>query len=297
MNSTEHKTILITGSTDGVGRRVAQIIGSAGHEILVHGRDAMRAETTAKEIVATGGTAHVYLADFSSLAEVRSFADAVSRDHPRIDVLINNAGIGFGRPGGRREVSRDGHELRFAVNYLAPFLLTRLLLLVLSRRGSRIVNVASIGQEPIDFTDIMLTQRWDGQRSYRQSKLALIMFSFDLAEELRIAGVIVNAVHPATFMATTMVEQSGVAPWSTVEQGAGPILQLAVSPELEGRTGLYFDGKQRAKANAQAYDTEARSRLRSLSFELVGLEPPDAARWSAASHPSSTPNGDVSAQR
>ncbi|MFB9948857.1 SDR family NAD(P)-dependent oxidoreductase [Rhizobium puerariae] len=296
MNSPDHKTVLITGSTDGVGRRVAQILGRAGHTVLVHGRDAQRAETTAKEIVAAGGTAHVYLADFSSLAEVRSFADAVSRDHPRIDVLINNAGIGFGRPGGQREVSRDGHELRFAVNYLAPFLLTRLLLPTLARRGSRIVNVASIGQQPIDFADIMLTRRWDGQRAYRQSKLALIMFSFDLADELRTAGVTVNALHPATFMATTMVEESGIAPWSTIDEGAEAILQPAVSAELEGRTDLYFEGKRPAKANAQAYDVEARSRLHALSVELAGLAPADAQSKSA-SHQPSTPNGDISAQR
>lgn len=291
MKSSDHKTILITGSTDGVGRRVAEILGSAGHTILVHGRDAQRADAVAKEIAASGGKADVYLADFSSLAEVRSFTDAVSRDHPHIDVLINNAGIGFGRPGGAREVSRDGYELRLAINYLAPFLLTRLLLPTLTARGSRIVNVASVGQEPIDVADIMLTRHWDGQRAYRQSKLALIMFTFDLAEELRAAGVTVNALHPATFMATTMVQESGVAPWSTVEEGSKAILQLAVSPGLEGRTGLYFDGKQPAKANAQAYDTEARSRLRSLSFALAGLEPPDA------SSPLSNPNGDVSATR
>ncbi len=297
MTSTDHKTVLITGSTDGVGRRVAEILGAAGHTILIHGRDARRAETVAKEIATAGGTAEVYLADFSSLAEVRSLADAILRDHPVIDVLINNAGIGFGRPGGAREVSPDGHELRFAVNYLAPFLLTRLLLPVLTGRGGRIVNVASVGQEPIDFADVMLTRDWNGQRAYRQSKLALIMFTFDLAEELSPAGVVVNAVHPATFMATTMVRESGVAPWSTVKEGAEAILQLATLPELAGWSGLYFEGKQPAKANAQAYDAEARSRLRALSFALVGLKPPDASPSNAATHPLSTPNGDLSASQ
>lgn len=297
MKNAEQKTILITGSTDGVGRRVAQILGSAGHTILVHGRDGQRAQAVAREITATGGKAEVYLADFASLAEVRSLAEAVSRNHPHVDVLINNAGIGFGRPGGAREVSRDGHELRFAVNYLAPFLLTRLLLPVLARRDSRIVNVASVGQEPVDFSDIMLARHWNGQRAYRRSKLALIMFTFDLAEELCAAGVTVNAVHPATFMATTMVAESGVAPWSTVDEGAEAILRLAALPELAGWTGLYFEGRQPAKANAQAHDAEARSRLRGLSFDLVGFERPDTGRPNAASHPLSAPNGDPSASR
>lgn len=297
MTSTDHKTLLITGSTDGVGRRVAQILGCAGHTVLVHGRDAPRADSVARDITAAGGRVDVFLADFSSLAEVRGFAEAVSRRHRHIDVLINNGGIGFGRPGGAREVSRDGHELRFAVNYLTPFLLTRLLLPVLNRRGSRIVNVASVGQEPIDFSDVMLTHNWKGQRAYRQSKLALIMFTFDLAEELRPAGVAVNAVHPATFMATTMVRESGVAPWSTVDDGAEAILQLATSPETAGWSGLYFEGKQPAKADAQAYDADARSRLRNLSFALVGLDQSDTSCSNAVSHPLSSPNGDPSTSR
>jgi NAD(P)-dependent dehydrogenase (short-subunit alcohol dehydrogenase family) len=266
------KTILITGATDGVGRKVAVELGKQGAKLLLHGRNRERARGVIDEIGKAGGSAAVfYPADFSSLAEVRSLADAVRKQHPRLDLLINNAGIGSLSGGPQRCVSADGHELRFAVNYLAGFLLTRLLLpLIRASTPARIVNVASAGQAPLDFADVMLTRTYDGARAYRQSKLAQVMFTFDLAEELRGSGVTVNCLHPATYMATTMVREAGVSPVSTVEEGADAILNLAVSPQLEGRSGLYFERKREARANAQAYDKAARDRLRALSLELTG---------------------------
>jgi NAD(P)-dependent dehydrogenase (short-subunit alcohol dehydrogenase family) len=274
----KHKTILITGSTDGVGRRVAERLGAAGATILIHGRDAERAASLKATIERAGGEAAVYLADFSSLEAVRALAEAVARDRPRLDVLINNAGIGVGGPGARRETSRDGCELRFAVNYLAGFLLTRLLLpRVVAARG-RIVNVASIGQQAIDFDEVMLTRGYSGRRAYCQSKLAEIMFAFDLAEELEGAGVAVNALHPATYMDTTMARRDGVEPLSSVDEGAEAILRLAVAPLGEGENGRYYDGLRPARANPQAYDADARARLRALSLALAGLEPSSAAQ-------------------
>jgi NAD(P)-dependent dehydrogenase (short-subunit alcohol dehydrogenase family) len=266
------KTILITGATDGVGRMVAIELGKQGAKVLLHGRNRERARGVIDAIGKAGGSAAVfYPADFSSFAEVRSLADAVRKQHPRLDLLINNAGIGSLSGGPQRRVSADGHELRFAVNYLAGFLLTRLLLpLIRSSTPARIVNVASAGQAPIDFADVMLTKAYDGACAYRQSKLAQVMFTFDLAEELRGSGVTVNCLHPATYMATTMVREAGVSPVSTVEEGADAILNLAVSPQLEGRSGLYFERKREARANAQAYDKAARDRLRALSLELTG---------------------------
>src|SRR5690606_26095952 len=178
-----------------------------------------------------------------------------------------------GRPGAPRETSADGHELRFAVNYLAGFLLTHLLLPLLKKSApARIVNVASAGQQPIDFADVMLERGYSGARAYCQSKLAQIMFTFDLAEDLRGSGVTVNALHPATYMDTTMVRGAGVTPISTVEEGAEAILYLATSPALEGRSGLYFDGLREARAHPQAYDAEARRRLKALSLQLTGLD-------------------------
>lgn len=264
------KTILITGSTDGVGRVVAERLGAGGAHVLVHGRDAARGKATVAAIEAAGGKAELLVADLSSLAEVRRLAEAVRAKTSRLDILINNAGIGTA--GARRQVSADGYELRFAVNYLAGFLLTsELLPLLTASAPSRIVNVASAGQQAIDFGDVMLTRAYDGVRAYCQSKLAQILFTIDLAQELKGSGVTVNALHPASYMNTTMVRQAGVTPWSSVETGADAIVNLAVSPDLEGLSGLYFDGLRESRANAQAYDAKARQQLRTLSLDLVGL--------------------------
>ena len=166
----------------------------------------------------------------------------------------------------------DGHELRFAVNYLSGFLLAHLLLPLLKASApSRIVNVASLGQHPIDFDDVMITKGYDGTRAYSQSKLAQIMFTVDLADELKAAGVTVNSLHPATYMNTTMVREGGITPISTVEQGGEAILHLAIGDDVAAKTGLFFNGMNQAQANAQAYDEAARKRLRKLSLELTGL--------------------------
>ncbi|TIW86622.1 MAG: SDR family NAD(P)-dependent oxidoreductase, partial [Mesorhizobium sp.] len=190
----------------------------------------------------------------------------------RLDILINNAGVGTAGQGAKRQVSAEGYELRFAVNYLAGFLLTsELLPLLKASTPARIVNVASAGQQAIDFGDVMLTRSYDGVRAYCQSKLAQILFTIDLAEQLKGAGVTVNALHPASYMNTTMVRQAGVTPWSSVETGADAILNLATSPALDGKSGLYFDGLRESRADAQAYDAKARQQLRNLSLDLVGL--------------------------
>src|SRR5262249_42884292 len=179
------KTALITGSTDGVGRMVAERLGQDGWRILVHGRDRERGEQVVRTIKTGGGAAEFLQADISDLAQVRRLADAAQRTAKRLDLLINNAGIGSGGPQGTRQTSVDGHELRFAVNYLAGFLLTDLALPLLKTSApARIVNVSSLGQQALDFTDVMLTRDYSGMRAYRQSKLAQILFTFDLAQEL-----------------------------------------------------------------------------------------------------------------
>ena len=269
----ENKTVLVTGSTDGVGRLVARRLADRGARVLIHGRDRARGERLLDEIrAANRGSAAFLPADFSSLAEVRRLAGTVRQDYDRLDILINNAGIGSGGAAGRREVSQDGHELRFAVNYLAGFLLTRVLLPLLIRgQPARIVNVSSLGQHPVDFDDVMLTHGYSGSRAYAQSKLAQIMFTFDLARELDPATVTANCLHPATYMATTMVRQSGVTPISTVEEGAEAILNLAVADELDGHSGQFYNGLRPSKANPQAYDDPARERLRLLSLQLTGV--------------------------
>jgi len=268
----EAKIVLVTGSTDGVGRLVARRLAGQGARVLVHGRDRGRGEQVLEQIRADGHGSAVFLpADFSSLAEVHRLADAVRQHCDRLNVLINNAGIGSGGSGATRRISRDGYELRFAVNYLAGFLLTRLLLPLLKiSKSARIVNVSSLGQHAIDFDDVMLTRGYTGGRAYSQSKLAQIMFTFDLARELDAAAITANCLHPATYMATTMVRQSGVTPISTVEEGAEAILNLAVSQELDGCSGEFYNGLRPSRVNAQAYDDNARERLRVLSTRLTG---------------------------
>jgi NAD(P)-dependent dehydrogenase (short-subunit alcohol dehydrogenase family) len=160
------KTVLVTGSTDGVGRVVAKRLGEQGWRVLVHGRDRGRGERVVAEIKDAGGTADLLAADLSSLAEVRRLAGAVQQATRRLDLLINNAGIGSGGSQGTRQTSADGYELRFAVNYLAGFLLTHLLLpLVRTSTPARIVNVSSLGQQAIDFADVMLTHGYSGSRA------------------------------------------------------------------------------------------------------------------------------------
>src|SRR3954451_11838009 len=269
MEKLSGKTALVAGSTDGVGRLVARKLGQAGARVLVHGRDTERGASVVADIEASGGAATFLAADLSALAEVRRLADAAQATVDRLDILINNAGIGTAGP---RQTNAEGFELRFAVNYLAGFLLTLLLLpLIKNSAPARIVNVSSAGQRPIDFGDVMLTRGYSGARAYCQSKLAQIMFTIDLAASLKGTGVTVTCLHPATYMDTSMVRRAGVTPVSTVEEGDQAILNLATSPAVEGQTGLYFNGPREARAQAQAYDPDARRRLQALSLELTGL--------------------------
>lgn len=267
------KTILITGSTDGLGRLVAKRLAADGAHVLVHGRNRERGEQLVREIRAAGkGAADFYHADFGSLAEVRRLADAVLKDHDRIHVLVNNAGLGSGPDVNARTESADGHELRFAVNHLAGYLLTYLILPALVRAApARIVNVSSLGQQPIDFDNVMLEREYDGGRAYRQSKLAQILFTIDLAQELAGKNITVNSLHPATFMDTNMVRLNGVKPISSVDQGADAVIQLVASDKVAGKSGLFFNGLDEARANDQAYDANARRRLSELSRRLTGL--------------------------
>ena len=271
MSVLDGKVVLVTGATDGMGRALAIDLARAGATVLVHGRDPERITDTVRQVAAAGADDRVrwYRADLASLAEVRSLAERVIAAEPRLDVLVNNAGIGITEPGGgARQESADGYELRFAVNYLAGYALTRLLLPLLRKSApSRIVNVASIGQQAIDFDDVMLPEDYDAMRAYRQSKLAQILFTFDLATELDLAGVTVNALHPATFMPTKIV----AAPLSTIAQGVEATMRLITEPIGQAGSGRYFNGLDEARANDQAYDPAARRQLRELSEKLAGL--------------------------
>jgi NAD(P)-dependent dehydrogenase (short-subunit alcohol dehydrogenase family) len=256
------RTILITGATDGLGRACARELAANGHDVVVHGRDRGKAERVAEEI----GSAAVLVADLASLDEVRRLAEDAAR-LGSLDVLVNNAGL----VSRRRETSADGHELTFAVNYLAGFALT----LPLLRRDpppARVVNVASIGQAAIDFDDVMLERSYDGYRAYAQSKLAQVMFTFELAERLGgEAATTVTALHPATLMDTKMVRGTLGGAQSSVEEGMRATVHLAAGDDVEGVTGRYFDGLEESSAHEQAYDAEARRRLWELSERLTGV--------------------------
>jgi NAD(P)-dependent dehydrogenase (short-subunit alcohol dehydrogenase family) len=264
-------TILVTGATAGLGRHVARELAAAGATVIAHGRDEAKVEKVRAEISEVSNSEVLtVVADLADLRQVERMAAEVFERTDRLDVLVNNAGIGFGAPGAGRELSADGYELRFAVNYLAGYHLTRRLLpLLVASAPARIVNVASIGQQPLDFADLMLERGYTGVAAYRRSKLAQIMFTFDLAEELSDQGVTVNALHPATFMDTAMVRQAGGRPISTVEEGGRATLRIVTSAQLDGVTGRYFDGLDEARADDQAYDAGARARLREVSEQLV----------------------------
>ena len=262
------KVVMITGSTDGLGREVARRVGALGAQVIVHGRNAERGKAVVDEITKDGrGSAKFYAADLSSLAEVRTLAQTIMRDYKRIDVLVNNAGVLLQE----RQVSKDGHEMHFAVNYLAGFLLTRTLLpTIVASAPSRIVNVASVSQSPIDFTDVMLERPGAAGNGYGQSKLLQIMLTMDLAAELKGQNVIVTAVHPASLMDTTMVKKAGMQVRSTVSEGADSVMRQITGADLQ--SGQYYSGQQVGRSHPQASDEKVRAQLKQLSMQLTGLK-------------------------
>jgi NAD(P)-dependent dehydrogenase (short-subunit alcohol dehydrogenase family) len=246
--------ILVTGSTDGLGRQVAAALVDRGAHVLIHGRDAAKVERAVSET----GAARGLIADLADLDQVRGLA----RQAGELDTLVNNAGI----IAPERRESTDGHELTFAVNHLSHFLLTRL---VKFREPARVVNVSSIGQAPVDFEDPMLERRYDAYGAYAQSKLAQVLFTIELAERLSDRQITVNALHPATLMDTKMVRETFGRSRSSVEEGVQATLRLVEDPELDGVTGQFFDGQTESAAHEQAYDPDARRRLWDLSERLV----------------------------
>lgn len=264
------RVALVTGATSGLGKEVALALATRGIRVLAHGRDAARLETVGNELRAAGGHAETYLADLADLAQVRALAKRLGDEHPELTVLVNNAGVGGGPPPHKkRELSANGYELRFAVNYLAPVLLTRLLLPhLVAGSPSRVVNVGSVGQAPPDFDDIHMERRYDGADAYFRSKFSLAAFTFDLADELREADVHVNCVHPANFMDTYQVREAGIHPWAPASAGVPPVLNLAIGKGGES-TGNYFDGTRSKRAHSKVYKKSVRQELRHVTDDLL----------------------------
>lgn len=278
------RTVLVTGATDGLGRALAERLAADGDRVILHGRNPDRLAGAAGTIRDRYGTEAVSTvrADLADVAQVRRLADDIRAETDRLDVFVSNAGVGGGEPDGHeRRTSADGYELRFAVNYLAGFLLTLELLPLLRRSAgidspSRVVNVASIGQAPLDFDDLMLERHYSGDRAYGQSKLAQIMSGFEFAGRVPPGEVTVNSLHPATHMPTKMVMLEVGHSIDTLDTGVAATRRLAVDPALAWVTGEFFDRTRPARARAQAYDVAARHELWRRSLDLVGYPVVDA---------------------
>ncbi len=265
------KTVLVTGATDGLGRAIARSLAAQGAHVIVHGRNAERGQALVNEIARSGkGSASFHAADFASLAAVRGFADNIATDYPEIDLLVNNAGVAF--PGDApRRTSADGHEMQFAVNYLAGWVLVnRLRPNLAAAAPSRIVNVSSVAASPIDFDDVMLEKPGAHRRGYGQSKLAQISMTVALAPSFAQQGITMIAVHPATMMDTGMVRDLGAPARTSVDEGRDHLIALITAPTLEA--GAYYVAGQPVRpGDPQPYDEAARARLMALSASLTGV--------------------------
>lgn len=276
------KTILITGGTGGIGRAAAVGLASMGARVGITGRDRTRAGLAAAAIAreSSNPAVDVFVADMSSQDEVRRLAGEVLSAYPRLDVLLNNVG-GFWA---HRHVTADGLERTFALNHLAPFLLTSLLLERLAASApARVVTVSSgaQGMGKIDFDDLMGGRKYSGQRAYSQSKLANVMFTYELARRLDGTGVTATALHPGVTRTAFGAEDSArvmvpiiaaLRPFMrSPEGGADTAIYLASSPEAEGTTGRYFAKRKARKSHRSSYDTATTARLWQVSADLVGL--------------------------
>ncbi|MGZ3405117.1 MAG: SDR family NAD(P)-dependent oxidoreductase [Polyangia bacterium] len=267
------KTILVTGSTDGIGREAARQLGEAGARVLVHGRTRARAESAAASLrdETRSDAFEAVAADFRSLDEVRALAAEVARRHPRLDVLVNNAGI-YAR---EHSLSADGLELTLAVNHFAPFALTHLLIGVLPS-GGRVVLVSSNvhrSAAPLDLDDLARERAWDGYSAYADSKLMNVLTAFELARRLEPRAIAVNAMHPGVIGTKLLRRGFGMSGGAEVARGAAGEVKLAIDPALDGVTGRYFDQTAESRASAVAQDRALQTRLYDLSIARTGVAP------------------------
>jgi len=275
------RTVLVTGGTSGIGRATATGLAAKGARLAIIGRDRGRTDGAAREIrAAGGGQVDVFVADLSSQSEVRRLADEVLQSLSRIDVLINNVG-GYWNT---RHVTADGLEHTFALNHLAPFLLTNLLLDRLKQSApARVVTVASNAHSMgrIDFDDLQGERSYSGATAYNQSKLANVLFTYELARRLQATAVTANALHPGVVRTSFGVEdRDGVQRlfvplmrlfMKAPAQGATTSIHLASSPDLEEVTGLYFVNSKPKRSSERSYDEVVAARLWQVSADLVGL--------------------------
>jgi NAD(P)-dependent dehydrogenase (short-subunit alcohol dehydrogenase family) len=263
------KTILITGSTDGIGKQTALELAHMGANVIIHGRDPQRVQNVKEEVIKKSGNNNIdtLLADFSSLAQVKQMADGILAKYSRLDVLVNNAGVFLLD----RKVTADGLEMNFQVNYLSPFLLTNLLLPLLKKSApARIVSVSSAlhSKTILDFENLQGQKNYDGIQAYALSKLGNIYMTLELAEKLIGSGVTANCLHPGgvdTKMLRTAMKMTGIS----VEEGAAPSVYLASSPDVAEVAGKYFYHREVGRLSQIASDISARKKLWQISESLL----------------------------
>ncbi|MDT0540652.1 MULTISPECIES: SDR family NAD(P)-dependent oxidoreductase [Croceitalea] len=266
------KNILITGSTDGIGKLTALKLAKEGHSLFLHGRDPKKLEATIIEIRKEANTKTIFgsVADFSDLQSVCKMAKRTALELPKLDVLINNAGVFKSS----QLVNSNGIDLRLVVNYLAPYLFTQGLLPVLKKATApRIINLSSAAQASVSLEALKGSKTIGVQEGYAQSKLALTMWSFDLAQKEK--DVTIIAVNPGSLLNTKMVKEAYGNHWSSADKGASLLYDLAILSEFEEKTGLYFDndkGDPRGtfgEAHADAYNEIKIGQLISATEELL----------------------------
>lgn len=284
-SSLQGKTVVITGATTGIGKATAIALARQGADVVMPARDRARGEAARREILAARPGARVDLlsADLASFASVRALAAELIATYPRIDLLVNNAGVS--RP--TRALTVDGYEMTFAVNYLAPFLLTTCLLDRLEASApARIVNVSSAAHaKRLDFDNLQGERRYSLMGAYSTSKLALILHTYELARRLEGAGVTANAVHPGGVRTEIYRDLTGVSrvgiklvlPFlRTPEKGASTSVYVATAPELSGVSGRYFADSREKASSPASYDLDTASRLWELTEKMVGGLTPNA---------------------
>lgn len=265
------KVILITGSTDGIGRQAALELAALGPTVLVHGRNEQRGKNVVEEICKATGNQKVDLliADFSSMQQVRRLAADVKQRYGALHVLINNAGVFMNE----RRLTVDGFETTFAVNHLAPFLLTNLLLDLLKKSTpARVITVSSVAHTrgKLDFENLQAEKSFGGYSSYALSKLANIMFAFELGELMAGTGVTSNCLHPG-MIGTKLLRTGFNVTGASTTDGAETLIYLATSPEVDGVNGKYFQEKQETISSPTASDTVLRKKMWEVSAQLTGL--------------------------
>ncbi len=279
----KNKTILITGGTNGIGKSTALVLANNGGQVVIVGRNPEKTKQVVQQIIKVTGNPSVegLVADLSSMLQVRHLAQEFRQKHQHLHILINNAGGIFAT----RQLTVDGYERTFALNHLAYFLLTNLLLDMLKTSApARIINVSSRAHEgaTLNFTDLQGEQHYSygGYRAYGQSKLANLLFTYQLARQLDGTGVTVNAVHPGAVATGFGVNNGGAMRVGmrifrqfslTPEQGADTIVYLAASPEVEGITGKYWFKRKQLTSSPESYDEDAQKRLWSVSAQLTGV--------------------------